>query len=320
MTNTVPFTKKQHYIPQFYLKNFSQDAERLYIYDKSKGERGEIRHQTTVEVAHQNHFYTYRTKNGTKENLEDFFCRFEGDAATIIEKVHKSKVITPEEKEKLALFIAFLYTRTPASKSRTEETIQLVGEAVSRKMFANTSKEWMKKFFKEKLGQDMSDEEIEDLKDFAQDPKRSRIEFDVPKEYWIKNMLQMAVEIAPLFFGMDWLFVFTDRPYALITSDNPFLLVPPDDHDKFRGVGLMTDKARKIIPLRSNMCLVMGDLVENPAIRFGNVEKNFFRQVNEHLVLECERFCFSPEEGKLQKLVKELKPYSIPKVTRMRVC
>ena len=319
MAIPVPFTKKQHYIPQFYLKNFSQDGERVYIYDKAKGERGEIRYQTTVEVAHQNHFYTYRTKKGTKENLEDFFCQFEGDAATIIEKVHKERKITQEEKEKLALFVAFLHTRTPASKARTEEMINKTGEKISRMMFKIEPKERLKKFFKEKEGREFSDEEIDDLVDFAVNPKRSRIEFEVPNEYWIKLMLETGAEIAPLFFGMDWLFVFTDSPYALITSDNPFLLVPPDDHDRFWGVGLMTDKAQKIIPLRSDMCLIMGDFKEDPVIKFGDVEKSFFRQVNEHLILECERFCFSPEEGKLQKLVKELKPYNMPKIDKIRI-
>ena len=29
------FTKRQHYIPQFYLKGFSQDSSRLHVFDKN---------------------------------------------------------------------------------------------------------------------------------------------------------------------------------------------------------------------------------------------------------------------------------------------
>jgi len=319
MAEITPFTKKQHYIPQFYLKNFSQDQERIYIYDKKKGDKGEIRYQTTVEVAHENHFYTYRTKKGTKENLEDFFCQFEGDAAAIIDKVHRDRQITPEEKQKLALFVAFIYTRTPTFKARTEEMHSKMGEKLSRMMIQMTPKEQLRKFYKEKQGKEFTDKELNDLVDFATNPKRSRIEFTYPNEYWIKIMLKMGAEVAPIFYGMNWLFLFTEQPYAFITSDGPFLIVPPTDHDRFWGVGLVTPKARKVVPLRSNMCLMMGDLSENPFVRFADTDKKFFRQVNEHLMLECERFCFSPDKGKLSKLVKELKPYNIPRVERIRV-
>ncbi len=319
MTTTTPFTKKQHYIPQFYLKGFSQDGEHIHIYDKEKGEKGEMRYQTTIQVAHENHFYTYRTKKGTKENLEDLFGQFESDASAIIEKVYKERKITPEEKEKLALFIAFLYTRVPTFKHKTQEMHSKMGEKLLRIRFKMTPKEWLKKFYREKEGKEFTDAELDNLIDFATNPKRSRIKFEYPNEYWIKIMLKMAVEIAPAFYVMDWLFLFTDRPYAFITNDNPFLLIPPEDYDRFWGVGLLTPKARKVIPLRSDMCLLMGDLNEKPIVRFANTDKKFFRQVNEHLMLECERFCFSPDKGKLEKLVKELKPYSLPKLERIKV-
>jgi len=314
-----PFAKKQHYIPQFYLKKFSQDGEYVYIYDKKVGEKGEIRYQTTIQVAHENHFYTYRTKKGTKENLEDLLGQFEGDASAIIERVHQERKITPEEKEKLAIFISFLYTRVPAFKHRTEEMHTKVGEKVARMMARMTPKEKLKKFYREKEGRDPTDAEVDDIIDFAINPKRSKIRFKYPNGYWIKIMLKMAMEIAPAFFGMDWLFLFTDQPYAFITSDNPFLLIPPEDYDRFWGVGLITPRARKVIPLRSDMCLMMGDLSENPVVRFTDTNKEFFRSINVHTVLGSEKFCFSPDKGKLEKLVKELKPYNIPKVERIRV-
>lgn len=314
-----PFTKRQHYLPQFYLKGFSQDGEHVYIYDKKAGDRGVIRYQTTIEVAHQNHFYTYRTKKGTKENLEDLFGQFEGAAAAIIEKVHEKREIVPEEKEKLALFVAFLYTRTPAFKARTEEMHSKAGEKISRMMIKMTPKESLKKFFKEKEGKEFSDAEIDDLVDFATNPKRSKIKFDFPNEYWIKIMLKLGADIAPAFYGMDWLFLFTSQPYAFITSDNPFLLIPPEDYDRFWGVGLLTPKARKVIPLRSDMCLMMGDLSKKPVVKFVDTSKEFFRSTNIYTMLGSERFCFSPDKGKLQKLVKEIKPYNIPKIERIRI-
>lgn len=319
MNNKMPNTKKQHYIPQFYLKNFSHDQNHIHVYDKKIGEKGEFRYQTTTDIAHENHFYTYRTKKGTNENLEDFFCQFEGDAAAIIEKVYRTHQITNEEKEKLALFVAFIYTRTPSFKARTEEMHTAMGETILRKMIKMAPKEWLRKFYKEKLGKAITDKKLDDFIDFATNPKRSKVEYTYPNEYWIKVMLEMGAKTAPIFFGMNWLFLFTDKPYAFITSDNPFLLVPPDHYDKFWGYGLATTNARKIVPLKSDMCLLMGDLSEKPFVNFASTDKGFFKQVNEHLILECKRFCFSSDRGKLQKLVKTFKPYNIPKVKRIRV-
>lgn len=319
MKATDTFAKRQHYIPQFYLKNFSQDRRHVNVYDKSKGDKGEIRYQTTMKVAHENHFYTYRTKKGAKENLEDFFSQFESDAASVITKVHDSRKMAPDEKEKLALFVAFIYTRTPAFKARTEAMHTAAGEKMSRMMIKMTPKDSLKKFFKEKEGKEFNDEEIEDLVDFATNPKRSKIGFNYPNEYWIKIMLKLGADIAPAFYAMDWLFLFTSQPYAYITSDNPFLLIPPENYDRFYGVGLLTPRARKIIPLTSNMCLMMGDLSKNPVVKFVDTTKEFFRSINIYTLLGSERFCFSPDKGKLQKLIKEIKPYNIPKISTIKV-
>jgi hypothetical protein len=272
MVNSVQFAKKQHYIPQFYLKNFSHDNSHVYVYDKRIGEKGQIRYQTTTEVAHENHFYTYRTKMGTKENLEDFFGNFESIASTIIDKVYREKNMTLNEKEYLSMFVALMYTRTPAFKERTESMHTKMGEKVSRMMIKMTPKETLRKFYKEKLGKTLTDEELADIVDFGTNPKRSRIGFTYPREFWIKTMLELSAKIAPYFFGMSWVFLYTDKPYAFISSDNPFLLAPPDVINRFYGVGLLTQGARKIIPLRSNLCLVMGDICERPSIRFARVD------------------------------------------------
>jgi hypothetical protein len=64
---------------------------------------------------------------------------------------------------------------------------------------------------------------------------------------------------------------------------------------------------------------MMGDLSKNPKIQFVDTTKEFFRSTNIYTLLGSERFCFSPDKGKLEKLVKEIKPYNIPKTDKVRV-
>ncbi|MBD2100380.1 DUF4238 domain-containing protein [Leptolyngbya sp. FACHB-261] len=47
-------TKKQHYVPQFYLRRFTVDGKRLYIFDKLKGE---VRGPENIENVAQERFF-----------------------------------------------------------------------------------------------------------------------------------------------------------------------------------------------------------------------------------------------------------------------
>lgn len=304
------FAKKQHYIPQFYLKNFSSDKKHLHVYDRLLGEKGDLRYQTTIDIAHQNNFYTFQTKQGGKKNLENFFSQLEGDASLIIDKVYKKYKISLEEMEKIALFVAFLHTRVPAFKRTTEQIHTSAGEKLLRLKAKTTSKEQLRKFYREKESKELTDQELDNIIDFAVNPKRSRIGFTYPNGYWIKTLLEMGVEFAQYFFEMDWIFLFTEKPYAFITSDNPFILIPPKNYNPLRSFGLLTPGTKKIIPLRPDMCLMMNDRKENTTIRFGVAHKDFYRGVNTRLMVESERFCFSSERGKLEKLAKETKSCS----------
>src|SRR3989344_6039049 len=317
--NQQQFTKRQHYLPQFYLKKFSKADEHVYVYDKNIGDKGEVRYQTTLQVAHENNFYTYKTMGGHKKNLEDFFSQIEGDASNIIEEVFNSRQLTNDARGKLALFVAFLYSRVPAFKRSTEETHTKLGARIARMKFRMTPKEQFRKFLREKHNEEVTDDELDNMIDFATNEKRSKIGFLYPNGYWVKTMLQMGIELAPRFAAMDWLFLATDKPFAFITSDNPLLLIPPIKVDPFYSYGFVTSGARKIIPLKSNMCLMMGDIQENPKTVFGETKKEFFRTVNSAIMYQSKRFCFSPEIGKLEKLVKDIKPYKVKRAGTIKI-
>lgn len=50
-------TKKQHYVAQSYLRRFTSDGERLYVFDKfTKSAFGPT---NVVNLAHENYFYDF---------------------------------------------------------------------------------------------------------------------------------------------------------------------------------------------------------------------------------------------------------------------
>lgn len=77
--------KKHHYISQFFLKNFSSDGKSLWVFDRYKKE---YRFQSIKEIAHENKFYSYTSKDG-EENLESVLSQVEGIAKPILQKIIK---------------------------------------------------------------------------------------------------------------------------------------------------------------------------------------------------------------------------------------
>lgn len=315
MENKLP--KKHHYLPQFYLKLFSQDRHHLHVYDKKiSSKEFMFRYQTTEKIAFETNLYTYKTKDGKKETLEDFFCQIEGLANEVIKKLELRQDINPQERGHLALFIAFLWLRTPTSKNETINAQEELTEKTIRMMYHfPQQKEMVKKFLEEK-GEHPSDKELDDLIDFAANPKRSKIVINFPPEYWLKQMLSLANNIYIYLAQCEWEIKHAIKKYAFITSDNPVLLIPSEKPHPFYGVGLSKPGVKKIVPLSANMFLIMHEPKKELILIHTEADKNFYRKVNELTMKNAERFVFSPELGKIQKLVKTKKELTIPRGKR----
>lgn len=319
MENNQKLPIKHHYIPQFYLKGFSQDQEHLHVFDK-KAETDEtrFRYQTTQAIAYKKNFYTYETQDQSKETLEGMFSQIEGVAQQAIQKLSHGEQLDKELRSYLALFIAFLWVRVPQFKAETLGAQEELHEKMARMMFRVQPKKMMRKWA-EKEGKEMTDEEIDDLIDFATNPKRSKIKMDFPQNYWIKQMLELGDHFYPYLAITDWQIVHSPTKYGFLTSDNPFILMPSEKPHPFYGVGLLTPGVKKIIPLRSDLLLIMHEPSDNPDLYHTQGTKEGFRLINEQTVLNAERVIFSPDLGKIQKIAKTKPHLVIPRGKRYRV-
>src|ERR1044072_6052763 len=85
--------KKQHYVPQLYLGNFTHDGDRLFAYDKFTRKSWPA---NKTDVGHENYFYEIpssmisdeRRAEGIDEKLiEDGFMEIEGKLGPALEEV-----------------------------------------------------------------------------------------------------------------------------------------------------------------------------------------------------------------------------------------
>ncbi|KKR15867.1 MAG: hypothetical protein A2695_00080 [Candidatus Levybacteria bacterium RIFCSPHIGHO2_01_FULL_40_83] len=299
--------KEHHYIPQFYLNKFSNDSiggnrKRIYVLDKLSKQKN-IKLLPIKTVAFQKNLYTYKTRFGKKETLEDMFSIIEGVAAEIIRKIEKQKELNTQDRSNFSLFLSLLWIRVPYAKDEFEKSTKELYEALARKSVAITPNKYLKDFFK-KRGKTFTDKEIEDLKDFAINKERSRLNVIVPQEHWIKMMLSLSIDISPALEITDWEFRIAEKPFAFITSDNPFLLVPGRKMHPFEGLGLLTPDAKKIVPITSNICLIMHEPKKEPITVYRSADKAFYNKINHWVMKHSARFVYSADKGKVEKMIK----------------
>jgi hypothetical protein len=121
-------TKKQHYVPQFLLRHFSESAARKpKVWTLDKGTK-EVRLSSVRDVAHENYFYECDDDDGTRLELEDLMTVNDSTGARIIAKILNSNSlrITPEEHVDLAYFVACQMSRVPKIRKDLESFRELI--------------------------------------------------------------------------------------------------------------------------------------------------------------------------------------------------
>ncbi len=118
--------KHQHYVPRFYLKRFTIDGERLYVYDKTKEEvRGP---ENIKNVAQERFFYDMPADtippDYDPQFEEHMLSQLEPQFSAAVEsafRVVEGKGANLQERMDMAMFVAFQIMRTRAERNSLVE-------------------------------------------------------------------------------------------------------------------------------------------------------------------------------------------------------
>lgn len=127
-------TKKQHYLPQFYLHNFTNDNGKLWIYDRFKGN---IFSSGPRDIACKNYLYETRWENANPKlgvfvlpnQIEKQFAEQEGKYSILLKRIinictntqnERELIRNSEEKEILASFVSNMLLRNPYSMKQAD--------------------------------------------------------------------------------------------------------------------------------------------------------------------------------------------------------
>lgn len=214
---------KQHYVPQFYLRNFSMDKTSIYCFDKVNVRSYS---QSIKNVAQKKYFYELESLY-----LEDDFASLESEVSKYINIIVRNKKYKAlnnlKQRSKLALFMA-------AQLIRTLERRQLIELQVGA----------LKNHF---IETGVMDDILSSFFDnFLQD--------DSIKESHLKLIQEMLPLLVKSFFFKKWVLLIDKTDVGFLTSDNPIVM-----YNAYNLEGLDNENNHVFFPLSPQVCICLLD-------------------------------------------------------------
>ena len=216
-------TIKQHYVPQFYLKNFSNLNKKTYhinCFDKITKEN----YQSKVSnVGMGKNFYSYED-----DDFEDYFHEFESKTSKIINSLVKNKkykiLNSKENRMALSSFLLIQFTRT----NEVREILMELEEKIQD-------------FIKDKPESD----DILAIKDYFEE--------DIKKRH-IGIIQDNHDELKFKFYNRKWILIENKTNIEFLTSDNPIARYNP-----YGSRGFDSPYLHIFFPLSPKICLCLLD-------------------------------------------------------------
>jgi hypothetical protein len=239
--------KRHHYLTEAYLKGFCAKGK-LWLYDR---ERGKYRHQDPHNVGFENYFYSVTNPDGTLDSgVETLLSDIESKALPSLQKLRKQSSLSLEERQYVALFLAFLRTRVPEFHKFIEEAHQKAARAALRIVEGLRDKrgatDRSAPVYYE-MGENSVAVPIEDLRKIAEKP--------LPREASLQGMLMISRGLANAIAAARWVIMHAPDSSSFVTSDDPVVPLPsPERRASVYPQPFLT--MNKLIPIASDTALM----------------------------------------------------------------
>lgn len=274
---------KQHIIPQFYLKYFSNTQGYLEVYDSEQDKFFEP--QKPSNTGYEKHAYTIETFDNTKNyNIELALSQIEGIAKPILDKIIAQKRINLEEKSCLSFFFAILHQRTIKNFNYIENFVNVVHKSVLN-VINTTDKNIIEK------NKDL----INSLKLSPTKKQILSLAFgDINFIEFLKNVFEKQ----------NWIIFVIPKEFNIITTDAPVI----EDYSNVTEIIKSFPTANKIIPLSANMVLCVAK--KGSQIKYLTVQdEEQIKGLNTVIYINRNRFIYSKDKNTIEELKKITKNF-----------
>lgn len=269
-------SKRHHYIPQFYLRGFTNENKTYFVFDKKTEE---IRETTPKNSFFQNRRNTSIIGNEKSVLLEDMYSHFDSITAPKLRKIQESTLenfkLEPEILHRIKMFITQIYWRIP-------ENDEELGKIIDRLSFSETGFD-----IKDKEGKSVVTKELE---------KQLKSEDIFRKMYRIFIPLMSHKEKYKTKDFENWRVYFRGNKYQL-TGDNPLII------ENFKDFSSLNKEL--IFPLSSNKIFI-----HTKRTKPTNLPSKFILEMDMMIIQQATRFVCCSDRFYLNYLIKNLYSYS----------
>lgn len=293
--------KRQHFLPRFYLENFTTNGL-VAVYDR---ERDEVRLQQPVNTGVIGHFYTMEDAEGRRRfELEQLLSEYEGKAKPVIDKLAARETIDAQGRSDLAIFIALGTMRTPDVVDSLKAFNAGMVTDIMKSMFADVEDVAARQREDPDFAGKPEDQVLAEAKLMVDMAQNDGVKVTTEHHFALGMAIQLALEIAPILAGRDWVVVHRDNEKkSFITTDAPvFLTTVAPRADKFWGVGFGNADALVFSPLKQSCTLAM--MGSSGDLRHIEADTTKVRQLNVGMTAKCQRFVIGRDEALVHSLAR----------------
>jgi len=220
-------TKKQHFVPQFYLRRFLNGNNVVEVLDREHMKC--IAPKGTKGICYEDYFYGMRTgqPDDLSQRIENYFRQIESEISKridlIIPKFLTSEQVTDEEKWVVALLMSMVWVRGPVMRNQVNELSEKALKWMNEMRFSILPAQRIFDKFDEETGKTTTPEERERIKEMMVSKNYS---LDFSNELHLM-MFDDINKYANLFFAQHWTVYISKLQQKFITSDNPLAIVFP---------------------------------------------------------------------------------------------
>lgn len=267
---------KNHYIPQFYLKNFSNGAGFVFVYDKHSRKSFST---TPYNIGAEHHFYS--------DDIEEYLAdHHDGPSSTIIRKFESQQIICKNDRLKFSEFMIGIWRRVPKGRERADK---LGPDIISNTL--NEREQEMRRFLA--LNQDHQDisKYLSRFKSFMRVKEKIETNELYRNEFieygWLSSIeSKRTPESINALSRMEWTFLISSQP-VFLTSDNPLFF--------FEDIGIGDLDSEVVFPVTNKVTLIATNRNSSDT-KYRSVKKREISQINKRTATQAARFLFYSTE------------------------
>jgi hypothetical protein len=236
-------TKKPHIVPKMLLSQFVAADGKLRVYEKSK----QLRVSRPENECTERYFYEFEFRGKkTNNRYENWLSQVEGNAAVILGGIMQRRILTRQEAEIWATFVAALFGRTRKVKTQISNAMSQMGRQQDNPDYVR-------------------DLQLALLKHgelhYAEDIQRAVTEIHAamnadPSYFFVSALPNRVRIIAPDILARDWHTIAAPEGHSFLISDCPVVTYKVQDGRIFTGAGFGDEKTIVLLPVSPNHLFV----------------------------------------------------------------